>query len=442
MRAAVMTLDEAEAGPLRSRGRAKLRAVAGSDQGQRTWRDSLERRGDRIIGDERNVLAAMRIAPELTGLVRFNEFVGRVEFARIPPWRRVFLGDAWADQDDLGLQTYLQAQGIELRQRQSVAECVEAVARDWTVHPVREHLAALRWDETPRLQIWLAEYLNAEGPPDYLATIGAKFLVSAIARIQQPGCQVDHVLVLEGRQGCGKSESVKILGGGWTTDGLPDLHSKDSAIHLAGVWLVEIPELAAMRRSDLEVVKAFLSRRTDRFRPPYARRSVDVPRQCVFIATTNEAAYLRDPTGNRRFWPVRCGDRIDLEALARDRDQLWAEALQRFSQGEAWYPNETETLVASVEQEARMLVTTIEEQVAEYLDRQVSAGLDEVTTAQVFAGALGFEAAQDVERAGRLGRQLAEAMQRAGWQRVRASGRGRARRVIYRLTEAHRHTDS
>lgn len=403
------------------------------------WRDNLARRGDRILPDERNVLLALRIDPELDHLVRFNEFQQRVEFARKPPWRSVQLGDVWEDQDDLGLQTYLQTIGLELRHRQSIAECVASAAKDWIVHPVRQYLASLKWDGEPRLQIWLAEYLGASGYGDYQAMVGTKFLISAIARIQQPGAQVDHVLVLEGRQGCGKSETVKILAGDFVTDGLPDLHSKDSALHLQGVWIVEIPELAAMRRSELEAVKAFLSRRVDRFRPPYARRSVDVPRQCCFIATTNEKMYLRDPSGNRRFWPIACGERIDLEGLFRDRDQLWAEAVHRYNANEAWHPvSKAEVALAVEEQDARVLETALEQQVAEYLDRQAAAGLDEVTTAQVFQGALGFDPAQDVERAGRLGRPLAEALQRAGWQRVRAVGRGRARKVLYRLVEAHR----
>ena len=268
------------------------------------WTADLAHRGERIIADERNVLLALRAAPDLIDLVRFNSFQNRVEFGRVPPWRKVYLSDPWEDQDDLHLQTFLQEHGLELRQRNSIAECVAAVARDWTVHPVREYLASLEWDGEPRLQIWLAEYLDAEGPPDYQAAIGSKFLVSAVARIDKPGCQVDHVLTLEGPQGVGKTETVRVLGEPWTTDGLPDLHSKDAAIHLAGIWFVEIAELAAMRRSEIEATKAFLSRRDDRYRPPYARRSVDVPRQCVFIATTNEGQYLRDPTGNRRFWPV------------------------------------------------------------------------------------------------------------------------------------------
>lgn len=438
VQAVVMTPDSAEDRPSRSRRPSGLRAVSGSGRAGEGWRANLAHRGDRIIGDERNVLLALQLAPELADLVRFDEFHQRVEFGRVPPWRRVYLSDPWEDRDDLGLQSWLQSQGIEMRQRGSVAECVAAAARGWLVHPVRDYLKTLTWDGEPRLQIWLADYLNAEGPLDYLAAVGAKFLISAVARVMAPGCQVDHVLTLEGRQGVGKTEAVRILGAPWTTDGLPDLHSKDAALHLQGVWLVEIAKLAAMRRREIEAAKAFLSRRTDRFRPPYGRRSVDVPRQCVFVGTTNELAYLRDPTGNRRFWPVRCGNSIDLAGLARDRDQLWAEALQRYLRDEAWYPTLAEAELASAEQQARVLTTELEQQVAAYLEKLADDGQTEVATAEVLRNALGVDPAADVERAVRLGRQLAEAMNRAGWARVGVVGRGRNRRTLYRRTEIHR----
>jgi predicted P-loop ATPase len=398
------------------------------------WRINLAHRGDRIIGDERNVLLALRIAPELEKLTQFNEFGNCIEFARRPPWRQVHLRDRWEDQDDLHLQAWLQDKGIDARLRASIAECVAVVARDFVTHPVREYLRGVTWDGEPRLQFWLIEYLDARGPPDYLAAIGSKFLISAVARVNNPGCQVDHVLALEAPQGAGKTQTSKILGGPWTTDGLPDLHSKDAAIHLGGVWFVELAELAAMRRSEIEAVKAFLTRRDDRYRPPYARRSVDVPRQCVFVATTNEASYLRDPTGNRRFWPVRCG-RINLDALARDRDQLWAEARHLYQQGTQWHPTVCEARIAASEQEQRVLVTELEQQVAAFLERQADEGKFEVSTAEVFSNALGVDPGADVERAVRLGRQLAEAMNRAGWSKVGIVGRAKSRRTLYRRTE-------
>jgi len=163
---------------------------------------------------------------------------------------------------------------------------------------------------------------------------------------------------LEGRQGLGKSRAAATLAGeNWFTDGLPrDLGDKDAAIHLQGRWIIELAELSQLRRNEIETVKSFISRQTDKFRPPFGRVEVEVPRQCVFIGTTNEAEYLVDVTGNRRFWPVRCGQ-IDLTALARDRDQLWAEALHRYQQGESWHIEDTEIQQQLAEEVARRTVS-------------------------------------------------------------------------------------
>ena len=182
------------------------------------------------------------------------------------------------------------------------------------------------------LRTWLPRYLGADTDPEYLDAVGTAFLVSAVARIYEPGCQADHMLVFSGGQGIGKTRATQILGWPWTTDSVPDLHSKDSAIHLQGVWLVEMAELAALRKSEIESTKAFISRRVDRFRPPYGKRTVEIPRQCVFVGTTNEATYLKDPTGNRRFWPVQIAN-VDFATLEKGRDKLWAEAVELYRQG-------------------------------------------------------------------------------------------------------------
>lgn len=219
----------------------------------------------------------------------------------------------------------------------------------------------------------------------------------------------------------------------WFADDMPDIHSKDAAIQLCGKWIIELAELAAVRRAEIEGVKAFLSREVDVFRPPYGRRAVSVPRQCAFIATTNEALYLRDQTGNRRFWPVRCG-RIDLDALRAERDQLWAEAVALFHAGEQWHPTSAEFALAAVEQSERVLVTELETDVAEYLDRLAADGTTQVDVKRVMVDALHMDAgAPDfAERAVRVGAHVASAMQHAGWQRVRRVGR-KERRTLYRL---------
>jgi predicted P-loop ATPase len=400
------------------------------------WLAKLARRGERIIGDERNVMLAFRHAPELAGLVRFNEFALRVEFTRPPPWREVKAGAEWEDDDDTGAIGWLQAQGVEVRQRHVVSDVIALLAKEALYHPVRDYLGGLMWDGEPRLQIWLTEYLNAQADPAYLNAVGRKFLVSAVARIERPGSQVDHTLVLEARQGAGKSSTARILAvcPDWFTDDMPDIHSKDAALQVCGRWIVELSELAALRRgAEVEGMKAFLSRPVDVFRPPYGRRAVSVPRQNVFIGTTNEAHYLRDPTGNRRFWPVRC-EGIDLEALERDRDQLWAEAVQAFRKSEAWHMSDAEAELARAEQQERVLVTELEASVTEYLSIMAASGHKEVSAKQVMVEALHLEPdkADFAERAGRLGVQVSSAMQAAGWTKQRTSGRSPNRRTIYK----------
>jgi putative DNA primase/helicase len=393
------------------------------------WRATLRTRGERILGDECNVLAAFRACPDLAGLLRWNVFHNRAELARAPVWRDAKQGDPWTDGDDVDAQAYLQNCEIDVRNRATVADVVERISRDAAYHPVREYLAAQEWDGVARLDTWLETYLGASGPPIYVRAVGPKFLISAVARVMEPGCQADHCLVLEGEQGTGKSSAAAILGAPWVADTLPDVTSKDAALQLDGLWIVELAELAATRGREVEHVKAFLSRRTDRYRPPYGRRAVDVPRQCVFVATTNEAHYLKDPTGNRRYWPIRCGT-INRDGLRADRNQLWAEAFARYQAGAIWYLTGAEVDAATGEQRDRVLVTELESAVAEYLDRMAAQGFAEITVADVLA-AIGIDR-DDYERAGRFGPAVANALVSNGWHKVGTHGRGQNRRTTYR----------
>jgi predicted P-loop ATPase len=241
------------------------------------------------------------------------------------------------------------------------------------------------------------------------------WLISAVARIYRPGVKADHMLILEGPQGARKSTAIKVLASEeWFTDELPELGSKDAAIHMQGIWIVEIAELDAIGRAEVSRIKAFLTRTTDRFRPPYGRYTVEVPRQCVFAGTVNPDTYLRDETGNRRFWPLRCGT-IDIAALARDRDQLWAEAVHRFREGAIWWIDDATLLAeARTEQESRYQGDAWDARIDRWLThdaRSVNRGhagfedwqdeeferaepIRDVSVGEILEGALGIEPAK------------------------------------------------
>jgi predicted P-loop ATPase len=232
--------------------------------------------------------------------------------------------------------------------RNIVADAVFATAAQSVIAPVRNYLEALSWDGVERITTWLSVYGGADDLP-IIRRMGRAWMISAVARALQPGCKADCALILEGGQGVGKSSAARVLASeDWFSDSLRDLHGKDASAALRGRWIIELPELSAMRRSESEAVKAFLSRTDERYRPPYGRTEVIEPRRCVFIGTTNRTDYLTDDTGNRRFWPVSI-KRFDLDALRRDRDQLWAEAVTAFRAGEAWWlDREAETEAAAL----------------------------------------------------------------------------------------------
>jgi predicted P-loop ATPase len=212
-------------------------------------------------------------------------------------------------------------------------EAVQSVAYEQRFHPILRWLEGLQWDGTPRLDKWLSAYLGTPNTP-LTRAIGRKFLISAVARVYKPGCKVDHMLIPEGKQGAQKSKALRALvGDDWFTDQLSDLGTKDASQDLRGTWVIELSELAAMQGREIERVKGYVSRQIDRYRPSYGRRAIDVPRQCVFIGTTNDDEYLPDSTGNRRFWPITCTT-IDVDAIAHDRAQLWAEAVAAYHAGE------------------------------------------------------------------------------------------------------------
>jgi predicted P-loop ATPase len=277
----------------------------------------------------------------------FNEFSLGTVALKAPAWQSEPTGKEWTDHEDRLAADWLQHQDI-LITVEVAGQAVQAVARDRCFHPVKDYVNSLSWDGVKRIDVWLSQYLGAE-LTDYSKAMGARWLISAVARIYNPGAKADCCLILEGEQGTNKSTALRILAGDWFTDEIAELGSKDAAMQTRGVWIIEIAELDSMSRTEVGKIKAFMSRAVDRFRPPYGKRLVNSPRQCVFAGSVNHRSYLRDETGGRRFWPVACGS-INIEDLARDRDQLWAEARDRFRSGSPWWL-ETRELTAHAEEE-------------------------------------------------------------------------------------------
>ncbi len=258
------------------------------------------------------------------------------------------------DKDVVDAQRYFQRMGLRRVGRTTVADAFMTISQEHSYHPVKEFFSDLKHDGHRRLETAAAVYLGAENNI-YNHSVFRWFLISMVARIYRPGCKADHMLVLEHGQGELKSTACRVLASDeYFSDSLPDIaQGKEVSQHLRGKWVVEISEMHAFNKAEATALKAFLTRTHERYRPPYASKEVDEPRQCVFIGTSNKEAYLRDETGGRRFWPIKCGN-IDIEALREDRDMLLAEAKLAYDAGETWWPDrEFEREHIQPQQEAR-----------------------------------------------------------------------------------------
>lgn len=250
---------------------------------------------------------------------------------------------AWTDADITRLRAWFErAYGISFGANDLVA-IVAVAAEANAYHPVCDYLEGLHWDGVERLPTLLSSYFGTADTP-YTRAIGMRWMISAVARPMSPGCQVDCTLILEGSQGIGKSSGFRALvydAALYSETGV-SIGDKDSYQSLHGVWIYLLDELDSLRGADLTRTKNFLSSVKDHYRPTYGKGARDFFRQNVFCGTTNDDAYLKDRTGNRRFWPVKVVRPIDRDAIARDRDQLWAEAMTRYQRGEAWHVDSPE----------------------------------------------------------------------------------------------------
>ena len=336
------------------------------------WLKQLEyeKRSTVVKNTLRNLLLILNNDEKLKGIV-FNQLSDGMEIKGEVPWEHP--SRFWRDADDAQLISYVDlTYGTFSARNYDIA--VTKVADDRSYHPIREFLASLpEWDKVPRVDTILVDFLGASDNA-YVRAVTRKTLCGAIARVMNPGCKFDTMLVLNGPQGKGKSTLISKLCGEWFNDSLllNDTKDKTAAEKLQGYWILEIGELAGLKKTEIETLRGFLSRQNDIYRASFGRRATPHPRQCVFIGTTNaENGYLRDTAGNRRFWPVKTpGDaaRASWEMTEEEIRQIWAEALVRYKEGEPLHLDNELAGMALKEQQIAMEVDEREGMVRDYLE--------------------------------------------------------------------------
>lgn len=348
---------------------------------EKDWREKLAVTEKGVLAQTiDNVVIILNNDPKLVGRLALNEMEHQIVTLSSLPWDKTTGLRQWNDADDAALRYYLErTYGLSGKDR--IFDAVNVVAKQNAFHPVREYLDSCEWDGVPRVETLLVDYLGAEDSP-YTRAVTRKTLVAAVARIYRPGCKFDYMLTLRGRQGLGKSALIAKLGGQWFSDSFTTLQGKDAYEQVLGVWIMEVGELAGMRKAEAETIKLYISKQVDRFRPAYGRRMQEFPRQCIFIGTTNENQFLRDSTGNRRFWVVDTPDAPAMDMwddLTPEKVELiWGEAVEMFRRGEKLY------LPKDLERVAREVQETYEEEnpregiVAAYLDRALPENWDDL----------------------------------------------------------------
>lgn len=306
------------------------------------WKEQLESDKRGTLSNSHNILLVLKNDPALAGKLWHDDFSGYGMADMSLPWPRK--GNMWSDSDDAQLRLRFDTL-YHIQGREKIADALEQVFLDYRRHPVREYLSALKWDGVERLDRLIISYLGAEDN-ELNRQMTRKHFTAAVARVFQPGCKYDYCLILTGGEGIGKSTLLKAMGGQWFTDSITTTEGKEGMESLRQAWIVELAELASIRRSDVEQVKSYITKQDDKYRKAYGKRNEVYPRQCVFCGTTNELSFLKGDTGNRRFWVIpvdaslRCMDGRPFDTVGRDRNQLWAEAVVRYRNGESLYLSE------------------------------------------------------------------------------------------------------
>lgn len=416
---------------LREGGPAAVLGVLEGREDDEAWRTGLlwNSKGGLQKGLA-NAVTLLGRHPAWAGVLAYDELSGHITTRKAPPWypedapKAPVEGGRWGSDDTARAQAWLErSHGLGLASGVVEAAVRLAAQQQGSYHPVREYLGALQWDGASRLDSFFEHYFGASGP--HLAIVGVWWFISAVARVYKPGCQVDHTIILEGPQGIGKSTALSALcpRQEWFFSSKLEIGHKDAYQVIRSRWIVVLDEIAAFKGKAWEEIKQYLTAPFDVYRPTHAKghEVVEVPRQQIFAGATNsEDGYIDDPTGGRRIWPVQVR-RIDREGVARDRDQLWAEARARYEAGQRWWPETAEEVgVLAAQQQERQIADPLQDDLALWLAsedarRDAPNGLP---MAQILAGA-GYPA---TARDKRLQGRAAPILRALGWERRQVGG--------------------
>lgn len=332
-----------------------------------------------------NILRILKCDPQLKGKIATDDFAVRGLALGELPWNTDTSKRLWTDTDDAGLAWYLET-SYGLIGKDKIDGALLLVSDLNRINEVKDYLMGLVWDGVPRLDTVLSDYLGAHDN-DYTRAVARKSFTAAVARVMQPGCKYDYVPVFVGPQGIGKSTFLATMGKEWFSDSLQSFEGKEAAEMIQGVWINELGEMTSYNRSEANAVKQFLSKREDIYRQAYGRRTGRYPRKCVFFGTCNQFEFLKDLTGNRRFWPIDVGLRKAAKSiwteLPKEVDQLWAEAVARWRLGEPLYfENADIEALAKNEQERHREANAKEGLIKAFLEKPVPSNYSTMTLSE------------------------------------------------------------
>ena len=351
------------------------------------WQEGLQtsKNGTVLPRSTVNLLLILANDEQLNGVFAYDSFAKKIIVRRCPPWEldEGFKVRQLMDFDYVRMEAWLERKWDLKTGKNRIADAIESTATlpFNTINPASDYFNSLVWDGTSRLDDWLYKYVSDNNQPkNYLSLVGRKFICGLAARAMKPGIKFDTMIILEGRQYAGKSFLSRVMATindeDYFLDDFKDIENKDALMKMQGKLVVEFPEISTMRKAEVNDLKAFLSRTHDVFRPPYGRNTIESGRQCVFVGTVNpEGPYLRDVTGNRRYWPVSCRDKLDIAAIKEIMPHLHAEAAFRVKNGEKLWLDDSEYDLCVIEQDKRVMTDI-------WIDRieDIVRGMDEIAT--------------------------------------------------------------